>query len=411
MIFVWILVAIIMFSIIVIIHEFWHFSAARKFWVKVEEFWLWIPPKAKELFTDKKWTVFTLNWLPLWGFVRLKWENPAALANKDDPEALSNKSYFAQSVIILGWVFMNFLLAIIIFSILFFVWVKPVWVNNKIDTNLNVKLIPTQQQALESWLLQKWEWILLYPVENSIAEKAWIITWDILASVNWVSTSTPEELINLIWENKSSTLKLEILRKFPCNECPKWTMCKPCKSDENIIVNVVTSAEGKIWSYLSPNISINHDFEYKFWVLESIKYWVLETYNQSLLTFKAIWILIKKLVNPETPQERTEAVENMKWPIGIVDLVANSLEAWIIFLLILSAIISINLWVFNLLPIPALDWWRFLFISINALIAKIFWKKAITENLENFIHVFFFIVLIALSILIWYNDVVNIINR
>ncbi|MCD5380458.1 site-2 protease family protein, partial [Candidatus Gracilibacteria bacterium] len=356
-------------------------------------------------------TVFTLNWLPLGGFVRLKGENPAALANKDDPEALSNKSYFAQSVIILGGVFMNFLLAIIIFSILFFVGVKPVGVNNKIDTNLNVKLIPTQQQALESGLLQKGEGILLYPVENSIAEKAGIITGDILASVNGVSTSTPEELINLIGENKSSTLKLEILRKFPCNECPKGTMCKPCKSDENIIVNVVTSAEGKIGSYLSPNISINHDFEYKFGVLESIKYGVLETYNQSLLTFKAIGILIKKLVNPETPQERTEAVENMKGPIGIVDLVANSLEAGIIFLLILSAIISINLGVFNLLPIPALDGGRFLFISINALIAKIFGKKAITENLENFIHVFFFIVLIALSILIGYNDVVNIINR
>ena len=132
MIFIWIIVAILMFSIIVLIHEFGHFSAARKFWVKVEEFGLWIPPKAKELFTDKKWTVFTLNWLPLWGFVRLKWENPAALKNKNDPEALSNKSYFAQSVIILAWVFMNFLLATIIFSVLFFIWVKPIWINSKL---------------------------------------------------------------------------------------------------------------------------------------------------------------------------------------------------------------------------------------------------------------------------------------
>ena len=405
MIFIWILVAIIMFSMIVIIHEFWHFSAARKFWVKVEEFWLWIPPKAKELFTDKKWTIFTLNWLPIWGFVRLKGENPAGLENKDDSEALCNKSYIAQSVIILGWVFMNFLLAIIIFSILFFVWVKPVWINNKIETNLDLKLIPTQQQAIESWLLQEWKWILLYPVEWSIAEKSGIQEGDNLLEIDWKIINWPEDAMGIIWASNNSEVVLTVIRKIECGQTEQ------CLNHTQYSLKITPNWDWKIWSYLSPNISINDEFEYKYWVIESIKHWILETYNQSLLTVKAIWILVKKLVNPETPQERTQAVENMRWPIGIVDLVANSLEAWIIFLLILSAIISINLWVFNLLPIPALDWWRFVFISINAFIAKIFWKEAITQNLENLIHVFFFIVLIALSILIWYNDVVNIINR
>ena len=405
MIFIWILVAIIMFSMIVIIHEFWHFSAARKFWVKVEEFWLWIPPKAKELFTDKKWTIFTLNWLPIWGFVCLKGENPAGLENKDDSEALCNKSYIAQSIIILGWVFMNFLLAIIIFSILFFVWVKPVWINNKIETNLDLKLIPTQQQAIESWLLQEWKWILLYPVEWSIAEKSGIQEGDNLLEIDWKIINWPEDAMGIIWASNNSEVVLTVIRKTECGQTEQ------CLNNTQYSLKITPNWEWKIWSYLSPNISINDEFEYKYWVIESIKHWILETYNQSLLTVKAIWILVKKLVNPETPQERTQAVENMRWPIGIVDLVANSLEAWIIFLLILSAIISINLWVFNLLPIPALDWWRFVFISINAFIAKIFWKEAITQNLENLIHVFFFIVLIALSILIWYNDVVNIINR
>ncbi len=422
MIFIWILVAIVMFSIIVIIHEFWHFSAARKFGVKVEEFWLWIPPKAKELFTDKKWTVFTLNWLPLWGFVRLKWENPNLLEDKDDPEALSNKSYFAQSVIILGWVFMNFLLAIIIFSILFFVWVKPVWVNNRIDTNLNVKLIPTQEQAIKSGLLEKDSSIILYPIENSIAQISWLQEGDNLWNIDWINFDSSSEVIKYIFTKQNKKINISVSRLWNDEDskecvksntvCNKTWVCTACSIQiDEVIISLTVWNDWKIGTYLSGDYKRNKDFEYKYWLVESIKYWVLETYNQSLLTFKAIWILIKKLVNPETPQERTEAVENMKWPIGIVDLVANSLEAWIIFLLILSAIISINLWVFNLLPIPALDWWRLLFISINALIAKIFWKKAITENLENLIHVFFFIVLIALSILIWYNDVVNIINR
>mgnify|MGYP001773387975 CR=1 FL=1 len=73
---IWIIIAIVMFSIIVLIHEWWHFAAARKFWVRVEEFWLWIPPRAKKLFYDKKGTLFSLNWLPIWGFVKLTWETP-----------------------------------------------------------------------------------------------------------------------------------------------------------------------------------------------------------------------------------------------------------------------------------------------------------------------------------------------
>ena len=149
MIIIWIIISLLLFTTIVLIHELWHFSMSRLFWVKVEEFGLWIPPKAKELFTDKKWTTYTLNWLPLWGFVRLKWESLENLNNKNDKDALINKPTWQQIIIILAWVVMNFILATIIFSILFFIWVKPIWVNTKIETNLDIKLIPTYEQALE----------------------------------------------------------------------------------------------------------------------------------------------------------------------------------------------------------------------------------------------------------------------
>lgn len=407
MIFLWILIAIIMFSTIVIIHEFWHFAAARKFWVKVEEFWLWIPPKAKELFTDKKWTKYTLNWLPLWGFVRLKWENPAALEDKDDTEALSNKSYFAQSVIILWWVFMNFLLAIVIFSVLFFIWVKPITINSQIETNLSSKIIPTEIEALESWLLQQWEWVILYPVKDSIVQKAWINEWDILLKINWEKVGSPEEVIKIISEHKNKQLILNTKIDTKCSDTKNCVF--PDITD--FTINITPNLEWKIWSYISPNISINEDFEYKYWVIDSIKYWSIETYTQSVLTIKWLWIIAKSIISPNTPQERTEAISNMKWPIWIWDLIATTFERGVAFMMILAAIISISLWVFNLLPIPALDWWRFLFITINSLISKIFWKKALTQNIENVIHIFFFIVLIALSILIWYNDIINIISR
>jgi regulator of sigma E protease len=390
-----------MFALIIIIHELWHFSAARKFWVKVEEFWIGIPPFAKKIFTDKKWTKYTLNWLPLWGFVRLKWENPDSLIKKTDKEAFVNKNYFQKSIILLAWVFMNFLLAIIIFSILFFIWVKPIWINSQIKTDLNIKIIPTVEQALKSWLLVQNNWIILNPLKNSIAENAWINKWDILLKVNNKKINSPEELMKIVWESGWKEIFFNINR---------------IEENLNIAITPLPLVDAiwglwKIWAYLSENIIVNRDFEYKYWLFNSIKYWTLETYNQVLLTFKWIGILFKKIFNPETPIERTEAIQNMKGPIWIVDLVANSLKSWVIFIIIIWAIISINLWVFNLLPIPALDWWRFLLISINSLFSKIFWKKAVNDNFENLIHIFFFIILIWLSLIIWYNDILNIFNK
>lgn len=472
MIIIWIIVAILMFSIIILIHEWWHFAAARKFGVKVEEFWLGIPPRAKKLFKDKKWTLFSLNRLPLWGFVKLSWESPNTflvynkswiLYNNQDLEKdikkwkdiflkswdklwesdknkilekikenkadynLMNKKTWQQAIIILAWVFMNFLLAAFIFSVLFFIWIKPLWINTKIETDLNLKLIPTYEQAIESGLLIKNLGVILSPVEWSIAEKSNLKEWDILYEVHTCETKMLNHVICSWWEeakiqyiNNPSDL-INILKNNAWTDVAFFTNARILNNEEKEIyktdylgwayIKVSIPENGKVWTYVSENIELNTDFKYKYNLIDSIKYGFSETYNQILLTFKWIWILIKKIFNPETPEERQEAISQVSWPIWIVDFISNSMEWWIIFIIIIWAIISINLWVFNLLPIPALDWWRFIFITINGLIKKIFWRKAISEKTEWLIHVWFFIVLIALSLLIAYNDINKIIIR
>lgn len=67
-----ILLALFVFMFIVTIHELGHFLFAKMFGVKVYEFGLGIPPKMMKVFSDKSGTIYTLNWLPLGGFVRLK---------------------------------------------------------------------------------------------------------------------------------------------------------------------------------------------------------------------------------------------------------------------------------------------------------------------------------------------------
>jgi regulator of sigma E protease len=406
MIIIWIIVAIIIFSLVILIHELWHFLAARFFGVKVLEFWLWIPPKAKELFTDKYWTKYTLNWLPLWGFVRLNWENPHLTSPEGDEEENSpllqerarvrsnkfyNKNYLEKTIILLAWVFMNFLLASVIFSVLFFIWIKPLWINDKIPTNLESKIIPTYREAIKSGVLIKKKWLIVEPIENSLAKKSWLQKWDIILKINNIKISDYKNFKKELENNKNKTINLEL------------------KNNKKIKINL--DNKWKIWAYIWENIEINKNFKYKYSLMDSIKYWFKETYIQSFLTIKWLNILINKLFSPKNDNERQEAIKQMSWPIWIVDFVSHSLWAWIIFLSIITAIISINLWIFNLLPIPALDWWRWFLLSINTLIKKIFWNKIWTDNFENSIHIFFFIILIALSIVIWYNDIEKIINR
>lgn len=462
MIIIWIIVSIIIFSIVVLVHELWHFVTARKFWVKVEEFWLWIPPRAKKLFYDKKWTLFSLNWLPLGWFVKLTWETPNTFLvydknkklynnldlendlkkNKDiffkswekiwkqeiieikrlleennSDSNLANKASWQQAIIMLAWVFMNFVLAFFIFFILFLIWIKPIWINDKIETSLDLKIIPTKDQAIESWLLIKNPWVSLYPIKWSIAESFWIKDWDILYEIatcdtkmldfvmcEWKEealynkTNKPEDIIKIITENAWKDVAFYVNAWLIENDWIAWYAWWS-------FVKVSIPIEWKIWVYLWENIKINENYIIKYSVFDSWKYAFLETKNQILLTFKWLWILVKKIFNPETPVERQEAMQSLSWPIWIVDFINNSLSAWFIFLVIIWAIISINLWVFNLLPIPALDWGRFLFILINSTIKKIFWKKAINEKVENVIHFWFFVLLIALSLIIAYNDI------
>jgi regulator of sigma E protease len=176
-------------------------------------------------------------------------------------------------------------------------------------------------------------------------------------------------------------------------------------------LTVIPGVDGKIWSYLIPNTQLNKDFKYKYWFIDSVKYGTLETYGQIILTFKWIKMLLTKIVNPKTPQERQEAIDQVSWPIGMVHFMTKTLWNGLVFICIIWAIISINLWTFNLLPIPALDGWRFFLIVINGFVQKIFWKKAINEKFEWLLHIGFFIFLIALSALIAYNDVYKLITN
>jgi regulator of sigma E protease len=100
----------------------------------------------------------------------------------------------------------------------------------------------------------------------------------------------------------------------------------------------------------------------------------------------------------------------MSWPVWIVKFINDTSYLGLWFLAILAALISINLWVMNILPIPALDWWRFFIILLNSFFKKLFNKKIIAPYTEAILHSMFFILLIWMIFFITYNDIEKIIK-
>jgi regulator of sigma E protease len=99
---------------LVVIHEFGHFLVARRAGVKVHEFGIGFPPRALTYHTDKQGTIYTLNWLPIGGFVRLEGEE----GESADAKAFVNQRLRTRLVILLAGVAMNFLLAFVIFTVI-----------------------------------------------------------------------------------------------------------------------------------------------------------------------------------------------------------------------------------------------------------------------------------------------------
>lgn len=403
MIFIGILVTLLLFSVVVLVHEYGHYKVAKYCKIEVEEFWLWIPPRAKKLWKDKDGTLFSLNWIPLWGFVKIAGENEFAKQSKKGRN-FHEKNIWQKTWVLIAGVVMNIILTFFIFLWVFLYGVTPIGINTVFPITTESRIIPTLSWALDMGLLIQEPGIVLMPLEKSYAQQNGILSWDILLRVNSQLITDISILQELIKNSPNQTLFFEGERFT--KECREKNSAE-CREKENFSISLTVPETGKIGTYLSMNYVPQKDFILRYWFLESLKAALGETFVQIHLTFAGLKYLWGNIISPETPEMRQEAIEQVSWPIGVVSVVTQTLDQWIIFFLILTALISVNLAVFNILPIPALDGGRIAALWIRSGVEKIFGKTKIGVKIENSLHIFFFILLILVSILIAYNDILK----
>jgi len=382
----YVLIWILSFLILIILHEAGHFFFAKKFWVKVYEFWLWIPPKIKTLFKDKDWTEYTLNALPLWGFIRPKGENFHSDSEIYDKDSFHSKPLWQKIIILLWWVIANLVIAFVLFTIAFWHWIKPIFIIPDSSNNFTAEsyLFPTVSFAQKVGYIQqtsqplKVEWIVKTPI--SLTNQIHIQTWDIIQSINWIEVNT---------SNVSKILKENLWKKVSLVINRSWsilTFSGHCPSDW-CLLGIFYNSDQKVQPV-------------KMSFPEAVKNALHEIKAETILTFEWLKLLWKKLTSGHPKQ----AVENMSGPVGAIAIGKYILKIGIWEYLAFIWSISLALAIFNVLPIPALDWGRILTTLVMHL-GKFDPKKYL--QIENYINIIFFGLLMLFGFYIMYLDFVR----
>ncbi len=369
-----IIVGILILLFLVFIHELGHFTAAKIFGIKVLEFGFGFPPKAWGKKIGE--TVYSINWIPAGGFVRLLGEEEES----DDPASFQKKSPWIRLIVVVSGVVINFLFAVFLFYILL---------------GFNGFKLTTQQPDIKIHYLfgEEQNYTFVADVDkDSPAYFAGVKQGDKILSLDGVAIENSVALKDLISKHLGEEVSLDL---------------------QNIKENNTRAV--KLIPRISPpkgqgaiGVALAGDFTQVSFDRPAEKAFAGFMQAANTLQFQIVGIsgLVGKSV-----QEKSAApiAKNVAGPIAIVTLLAKFLGlgglAATFTIISLVALISLVLSFINILPIPALDGGRFYFILAEALFGK-----KINPRLERVIHGAFFILLIVLFILVAFNDIINIHN-
>ena len=368
-----VIIFIIILSVLVVVHELGHFLVAKKFGIRVDEFGLGFPPKAKELFTWKG-TPFTLNWLPFGGFVKIFGENPEQLErpthgqetySRPAPiapqDSFQYKNRGIQASVLVAGVVGNFLFAWLLISLGFITGLPA-----SADFSLQTENTHT---------------IITAVLPSSPAAVAGLKSGDTVISLSrgGISSELTPEALSLFIARSLEPVTFVVERGGQVST-------KTVQPEEGIVVD-------------RPAVGISMDVIgiVKLPPHKALWHGLKTTSLLTKLTGQSIGIFIFQALGGRAD------LSLITGPIGIVGMVGDARELGFTYLLTFTALISINLAVINLLPFPALDGGRLLFVGIEAVT-----RRSIPPQIFNIINTAGFALLILLMLLITVQDIRNI---
>ncbi|MFH2019668.1 MAG: M50 family metallopeptidase [bacterium] len=364
------MIILILLSLLILLHEFGHFLAAKKFGVKVEEFGIGLPPKLVSL-GKRGGTEYTLNWLPFGGFVKVLGEDgELTIAEKLNPllrkQSFSEKPGWQRAIILLAGIIMNFLIGVLLFSVVYSISGVPKYEGEEV--------------------------VITQVAPGSPAEGAGIKEGDVVMTIEGVNVQTSEAFVKLINEKKGQVVSLSLVEMLADGtlgsdrrEVEVTPRVQPPDGEGALGVGIVTLP--------------NTHFERKPWYLAPF-YGAVEGVKEAGLWSKEILrglvTLGKNLVQGKVPK-------GISGPVGIWKMGEKiQQEQGFVASLRFGAILAINLAIFNLLPLPALDGGRLVFIGVEKV-----WGKKWVRKYEKYVHFAGLILLVLLLVAVTWNDIRN----
>lgn len=346
---------------IILIHELGHFFTARKAGVEVEEFGFGLPPRITTLF---RWrgTDFSLNWIPFGGFVRLKGENAIDEAGRIAPGSFAHASILARVLILVAGVAMNFLLALLIFlyGFSFGRW---------IPTYLTLE---EMQAAADRGEIHMTLGVVIDDVlAGGTAQEAGIPAGGILTAIDGQQVSSPSDVLEMQQGKESVTYSYRASSES--TETERRT---------------IAVEDGKTGVYLrSVPLEVSAPVRGP---VQAVALSVRETKVVTVQTVLGIGKLFSSLAR------RAQVPEGVTGIVGIAQLTYTSVQEGFAVYLRLVALLSLSLAVLNILPFPALDGGRLLFVLSELFIKPGSRRVEVITNTLGFAVLLFVILLVTL---------------
>lgn len=362
--FLTIVVFLLILSILVLVHEAGHFFVAKFFKIKVEEFGFGLPLTRSVFSVKRGETVYSLYPALIGGFVKLYGEDEAGsgrisnsefkIGNKDKDRAFFSKPVWQRALVVFAGVFMNFVLAIAIISFLFSVVGVPV-AGNKV--------------------------VIAGVVKGAPADRAGLKTGDIVESINAVMVTNVTQLVSITKNHLGKEIVLKVKTTKGQEENLKLIPRKNYPANE-----------GPMGVEVSQNSVIK-----KYPWYEAPFAGTKEALSESWLVISGLGMLLTQLVvHGRIPQD-------VAGPVGIAQLTGTVVSIGPYAVLSFISLLSLNLGIINILPVPALDGGRLFFILFEAVT-----RRKVSPKFEGYAHTIGMAFLLLLIALITLHDLIRV---
>lgn len=356
-----IILFVVIFSLLVLVHETGHFLAARRAGIKVDEFGIGFPPRLTVF--KRKGTIYSINWIPFGGFVKLHGEGSD---NKGDKGAFENKKPLSRIWVIVAGVLMNFLVGAILLMIGF--WFKMPPIVTPVE-----KLLGTTKQ-IESRV------VVMKIVENSPAVLAQLSIGDFILGSGDTKFNIPDDLKKFLVGKAGREIDFVINR-----DGREMTLTIiPANSTEGVIIGA--------W--------IDRSIEKVVYVWWKVPWLAIRE------TLMLLWVIIQAIAGLIYQLFTTATIPaDLSGPVGIAKITVDIVRLGWARILQFVIFLSLNLGVINLVPFPGLDGGRLMFV----LLEMIRGGKKLSNEVENAVHTVGFMLIVLLVLVVTYKDVLKII--